>query len=193
MTLQAKLNDIQSKLLVPKSNYNSFGNYYSRSAEDILNAVKPFLNIHKLVLVIQDELVNVGDRYYVKATAQLGDGEHEISATAYAREEEQKKGMDASQLTGSTSSYARKYALNGLFAIDDTKDADTQDNRNHITERYVNKRQITDLLTAFRNSVDIEDRSELLMAFKAAFGKKPNEVLADEYHSTLEAIKGAKV
>jgi hypothetical protein len=121
-----QLNRIQQKLKAPKGNVNSFGNYKYRSCEDILEAVKPLLD--KTTLVLSDEMVQVGDRYYVKATAALmGDGKL-VSVTAYAREAEEKKGMDAAQITGSASSYARKYALNGLFAIDDTKDADTMDN-----------------------------------------------------------------
>lgn len=124
--LNKKLAAIQKELKAPKSQFNSFGNYNYRSCEDILEAVKPLLG--DISLTISDEVVNIGDRYYVKAQATIDDGDHFISAIAYAREPESKKGMDESQITGATSSYARKYALNGLFAIDDTKDADTQDN-----------------------------------------------------------------
>lgn len=126
--LTQKLSNIQEKLEAPKSQHNSFGNYKYRSCEDILNALKPFLKDFSVTVLLSDELVMIGDRYYVKATATITDGTTEISTTAYAREAEDKKGMDASQITGSASSYARKYALNGLFAIDDTKDADTKDN-----------------------------------------------------------------
>nr|WP_272929978.1 ERF family protein [Escherichia coli] len=114
---------IQQTLNAPKNQRNNFGGYNYRSAEDILEAVKPLLQ--NITLTVSDEIVLIGNRYYVKATATLSDGEDEISVTAYAREEESKKGMDASQLTGATSSYARKYALNGLFCIDDAKDPDT--------------------------------------------------------------------
>jgi hypothetical protein len=124
-----KLQAIQSELKAPKNQRNNFGNYNYRSCEDILEAVKPLLKVHGLTLVISDEVVNIGAHNYVKATATLSDGADKIEATAYAREAEAKKGMDDSQITGATSSYARKYALNGLFAIDDTKDADSQDNR----------------------------------------------------------------
>jgi len=117
------LNKIQQELKAPKSQYNSFGNYNYRSCEDILEAVKPLLG--EAVLVINDEIVVLGDRYYVKATATLKDDKEEVSISAYAREALVKKGMDESQITGATSSYARKYALNGLFLIDDTKDADS--------------------------------------------------------------------
>lgn len=121
------LAEIQAKLNAPKGQFNSFGKYKYRSCEDILSAVKPLLN--GSTLTISDEIVLIGDRFYVKATASLFDGETEAKTSAYAREPLEKKGLDASQITGSTSSYARKYALNGLFAIDDTKDADTMDNR----------------------------------------------------------------
>jgi len=124
--LQEKLTGIQQKLKVPKNNKNSFGNYNYRSCEDILEAVKPLLL--DCTLVISDEIVNMGNRYYVKAIVTLSSGNDTVIATAYAREPETKKGMDEAQITGSASSYARKYALNGLFAIDDTKDADSMDN-----------------------------------------------------------------
>lgn len=127
MGVYETLVDIQRDLRAPKNQTNTFGKYKFRSCEDILEAVKPLLN--GLALVVSDELVFIGDRYYVKATAILTNGENEVATTAYAREEQDKKGFDASQITGSASSYARKYALNGLFLIDDTKDADTMDNR----------------------------------------------------------------
>lgn len=120
-----KLIAIQNELKAPKGQYNSFGNYKYRSCEDILEAVKPLLKENNLILKLSDELLQIGERYYVKATATLIDESGEINNTAYAREEESKKGMDGSQITGTASSYARKYALNGLFLIDDTKDADT--------------------------------------------------------------------
>ena len=123
-----KIVSIQSELKAPKGQYNSFGKYNYRSCEDILEGVKPLLAKHGLVLTIQDEIELIGDRYYVKATASITNGKESISTSAYARESLDKKGMDASQVTGATSSYARKYALNGLLAIDDTKDADTMDN-----------------------------------------------------------------
>lgn len=127
MTLLQKLLAIQMELKAPKSQYNSFGKYKYRNCEDILEAVKPLYAKNNAVLTVSDEIENIHERYYVKATATLHDAESEekISVTARAREEEDKKGMDGSQVTGASSSYARKYALNGLFAIDDTKDSDT--------------------------------------------------------------------
>ena len=126
-----KLALIQQELIAPKNQYNEYGKYNYRSCEDILEGLKPCLEKVGCALTITDEIVQVGERYYVKATATLHDKESDskISNVAYAREELTKKGMDASQITGAASSYARKYALNGLFCIDDVKDADTRDNR----------------------------------------------------------------
>jgi len=120
------LNKIQKELKAPKSQRNTFGNYNYRNCEDILEAVKPLLG--KATLTLNDEIVQVGDRYYVKSTAKITEGTESESVSAYARESLDKKGMDSAQITGASSSYARKYALNGLFCIDDTKDADTKDN-----------------------------------------------------------------
>ena len=121
-----KLAIIQQKLKAPKNQHNKFGNYKYRSCEDILEGVKPLLG--DLVLTVNDDIQMIGDRIYVKATATITDGENSISNQAFARESLIKKGMDDSQITGTASSYARKYALNGLFLIDDTKDADSMDN-----------------------------------------------------------------
>tara|TARA_R110000868_G_scaffold136447_1_gene349412 strand:+ start:20007 stop:20576 length:570 start_codon:yes stop_codon:yes gene_type:complete len=119
-----KLVIIQGTLKAPKNQTNNFGKYKYRSCEDIFEAVKPHLTTHNLYLSLSDELVNIGDRYYVKATANITDGKDSLTVSAYAREEENKKGMDGSQITGTSSSYARKYAMNGMFAIDDNKDSD---------------------------------------------------------------------
>lgn len=127
MNIYEKLLAVQCELKAPKSQYNKFGNYPYRNCEDILEAAKPVLQKHKALVFLKDDIVMKGDRYYVEATATFIDVENgeQIYTTAYAREEESKKGMDGSQVTGASSSYARKYALNGLFDIDDTKDADT--------------------------------------------------------------------
>jgi hypothetical protein len=129
------MSEIQQKLKAPKGQTNSFGNYKYRSCEDIVEALKPILAEHDLWLNISDEIVHLGDRFYVKATAAIYKTSDDLKdsigiavSTAYAREPESKKGMDEAQITGATSSYARKYALNGLLAIDDTKDADSHDN-----------------------------------------------------------------
>lgn len=124
-----KLSAIQQELKAPKGQYNSFGKYKYRSCEDILEAVKPICAKHKTALVLLDDIREVSGRFYVVAQAQLHDCESDnaVTATAFAREPDEKKGMDDSQITGTASSYARKYALNGLFCIDDTKDADTDE------------------------------------------------------------------
>lgn len=145
-TIYEKLADIQHHLKAPKSQMNKFGGYKYRNCEDILQAAKPLVTGYGLLLTISDDIVEVAGRVYVKATAVLTDGKESIQTTAYAREEASKKGMDASQLTGATSSYARKYALNGLFCIDDTKDADAADNTQHETQaEKISEGQVADL------------------------------------------------
>jgi hypothetical protein len=128
---------IQSELKAPKNQRNNFGNYQYRSAEDILEALKPLLKAHNCYLTLSDELVNIGDRYYIKATATIYSEKSSVSVTAYAREEESKKGMDGSQISGASSSYSRKYALNGLFLIDDTKDSDATNTHDKETTQVV--------------------------------------------------------
>lgn len=128
------LQSIQQSLVAPKGQYNSFGKYSYRSAEDILEALKPILQEHDAVLILQDGIVQIGDRYYVEATATLYAVGETIGTTAYAREDDSKKGMDGSQVTGAASSYARKYALNGLFMIDDNKDPDTDEYHNQNSQ-----------------------------------------------------------
>lgn len=169
-----RLIEIQKKLKAPKNQYNSFGKYKYRSCEDILEGVKPLLAELNVALVITDEICLIGDRYYVKATAQLLDEENKVifGTSAYAREEETKKGMDGSQVTGAASSYARKYALNGLFAIDDTKDADAT-NTHDKTEKpklndskiYIELAKLTDLeqiKNYFENNKDKVNEPEKL-------------------------------
>jgi hypothetical protein len=168
---------IQQALKAPKSQYNEFGNFHYRSCEDILEAVKPLLG--DCVLILSDEVLNMGDRYYIEATAELRLSEDAFyRTTAIAREAESKKGMDASQITGAASSYARKYALNGLFLIDDTRDADTHEpekkeelNRKFPTTKHINLDQrimIDDLIVesgtdrdAFKKYYKIENVKEL--------------------------------
>ena len=163
--LTNKLAMIQQKLKAPKGQVNTFGKYKYRSCEDILEAVKPLLN--DLVLTISDDIVEVGGRVYVKATVSLSSGSGNVSTTAFARESEIKKGMDESQITGAASSYARKYALNGLFCIDDTKDADAtnEHDKPSLKEDYdalVDK--LTDSVEAIKTGIEIGD---LVMAKEA--------------------------
>lgn len=136
MSLIEKLLAVQAELKAPKGQYNSFGKYKYRSCEDILEAVKPILKKHGASITITDDLEQIGNRIYVKATARFWDADGGfVDNTAFAREPDTKKGMDESQITGTASSYARKYALNGLLLIDDTKDADTDENRNERENR----------------------------------------------------------
>lgn len=141
--IYTKLSHIQNELKAPKNQFNKFGNYKYRSCEDILEALKPLCAKYKATLIIYDEIVMIGDRYYVKAMAKLYDQETTdyIEAYAFARESQAKKGMDDSQVTGATSSYARKYALNGLFNIDDTKDFDTNEVHQQSNQKQGNTQQ----------------------------------------------------
>ena len=147
MNVYEKLLSVQSELKAPKGQYNSFGKYNYRSCEDILESVKPIPNKHKATIIIKDTIKQIGERIYVEATVIFIDIENgeKIETTALAREEENKKGMDSSQLTGSTSSYARKYALNGMFCIDDTKDSDAtnkHDKEDNIKVEGITEKQI---------------------------------------------------
>lgn len=163
MTIYEKLAIIQQELIAPKNQYNSFGKYNYRSCEDILEGLKPCMKKVGAAVTVSDEVVQMGDRYYIKATATLHDTESSgsISNTAYAREDEGKKGMDVSQVTGATSSYARKYALNGLFCIDDVKDADTRDNRQNEAKE---QKQAEEQQKEFENSVISEVKIKALEA-----------------------------
>lgn len=134
MNIHAKLSKIQATLVANKGQFNEFGKYNYRSCEDIMQALKPHLLESGCTVTVSDEIVAVGHRIYVKVTATFSDGENSISVSAFAREAENKKGMDDSQLTGATSSYARKYALAGLFVVDDNKDADYLNNNSSYTQ-----------------------------------------------------------
>jgi essential recombination function protein len=146
MNIYEKINKIQVELKAPKSQRNNFGNYNFRNCEDILEALKPLLLREKIIIQLSDDLVQIGDRFYIKATATLIDVEsgEKHSTTAFAREELSKKGMDGSQITGASSSYARKYALNGLLAIDDTKDSDTTNTHNNNDSKNQKKQVSTE-------------------------------------------------
>lgn len=151
-----KLAEIQSLIKAPKGQFNSFGKYKYRSCEDIVEAVKPVINPLGFALIISDDIVEIGGRVYVKATATLTDGKEVYGAVGYAREEESKKGMDGSQVTGAASSYARKYALNGLFAIDDTKDSDnTNDHRKKQEIKKETKEVLTESHPSFEQIVSL--------------------------------------
>lgn len=165
---------IQRDLKAPKGQYNSFGKYHYRSAEDILNSVKPLLADKGLVLTISDEILQIGTRFYVEATATLTDGTNTIMNTALAREDDGAKGMTGAQVTGSTSSYARKYALNGLFAIDDTKDADA------TNDGSANNTSEEQALKEIANAKSREELNKVWNAYKNLQGNaKFSQAMAD--------------
>lgn len=146
---------IQGELKAPKNQFNTFGKYKYRNCEDILEALKPLLVEAGLLLTITDEVVNIDTRYYVKSTVTITDGEHSQSVSALAREEQEKKGMDGAQVTGAASSYARKYALNAMFLIDDTKDADSEDNTKTVPQKVVSPKPLPDYIAQI-NSITSE-------------------------------------
>lgn len=152
MNIYEKLLNVQTELKAPKNQFNKFGGFKYRSCEDILEALKPVLSKYKLAMIITDDIITVNNRNYVKATVKLFNTEKEefIENSAIAREEESKKGMDGSQITGASSSYARKYALNGLFAIDDTKDSDSTNTYDGV-EKKTQTKKVVDSETDKRN------------------------------------------
>ncbi|NUW63275.1 ERF family protein [Cronobacter sakazakii] len=194
----ARLANIQAHLNAPKNQYNSFGKYKYRSCEDILEGVKPLLD--GLFLSISDEIVLIGDRHYVKAVATITDGESCHTATAMAREEESKKGMDAAQVTGATSSYARKYCLNGLFGIDDAKDADTDEHKQQQSRQESNapaKKPASpeQVLKAFTEAASAKNSvSELKGAFAKAWkmleGTPEQQKAQDIYNIRKDELEG---
>ena len=190
MNVYEKLIAIQSELKAPKSQYNNFGKYAYRNCEDILESLKPLLKEHKSTIYISDEIVTVLERFYVKATVTFIDAEtgEKIINTAYAREEEDKKGMDGSQVTGSSSSYARKYALNGMFAIDDTKDSDCTNTTTKGDNPGLSEAQIKRLLSiASKLNISADDVKKVVAkTFGVQDLRKMNKQQYDEICSRLE-------
>ena len=188
MSIYTKLMNVQNELKVPKNNTNTFGNYKFRNAEDILEALKPLLKKHNATVIITDDVVMVGDRYYIKATVKFIDTEtgEMIETSALAREEETKKGFDASQITGSTSSYARKYALNGLFAIDDTKDSDTT-NKHLKDEPTLSDAQIKRLYTISNKAGYSADNVKNMV--KQKYNKEIKQMNRSEYDKVTEGLQ----
>ena len=155
LTLHEKLIIIQSELKAPKSKYNQFGKYAYRSVEDIQEALKPHLKKHGLTLVFNDDVVFIGERYYMKPTAVLSDGKDSLEVCGFAREDDKQAGMSGGQLTGSCSSYARKYSLNGMFLLDDNKDADTDSFSNQVKKGQEDKeKEIASQLATFKGVID---------------------------------------
>ena len=180
---------IQAGLKAPKGQRNEFGKYNYRSMADINEAVKPILAEYGLALVVSDELVMIGERYYIKATAMLVDSNRVILAlsTGYAREEESKKGMDSSQVTGACSSYARKYAANGLFAIDDTKDSDVTNTHGKETahDKAFDKASVAGWMGMCTEAAEKKD----IAAFRAWFETHKADILADCNADGLEMVR----
>lgn len=199
MNVYEKLINVQAELKAPKGQTNTFGKYKYRSCEDILEAVKPLLNKYKASLTISDSLELVGDRYYIKATATFIDVESGVTMTntAYARESAEKKGMDDSQVTGATSSYARKYALNGLFLIDDTKDADTDEFANQ--QKTKDERKFDKKVEKDQKSVISEKDQTVLRNMVTSKGYKVEEIFpnglaitGEQYLEALSKLKDLK-
>ena len=188
MSIYTKLMNVQNELKVPKNNTNTFGNYKFRNAEDILEALKPLLKKYNATVIITDDVVTTGDRYYIKATVKFIDTEtgETIETSALAREEENKKGMDSSQITGSTSSYARKYALNGLFAIDDTKDSDTT-NKHLKDEPTLSDAQIKRLYTISNKAGYSADKVKNMI--KQKYNKEIKQMNRSEYDNVTEGLQ----
>ena len=190
MSVYTKLLNVQSELKAPKSQYNSFGKYKYRSCEDILEALKPILNKNKATVIISDDILFVEGRHYIKATVKFIDTENGemVENSALAREDEIKKGMDSSQITGSVSSYARKYALNGMFAIDDTKDSDSTNTHGAEPEQSkstgkLSAKQVGRLL-AIGLKAGIKE-PEIKKVIKSEFGKDKIEDLSIEAYNSI--------
>lgn len=179
-----ELVNIQSSLQAPKNQYNDFGNYKYRSAEDILEAAKPLLKENECTLIVSDEITQIGDRIYVKATATIKNSAGETeTASAFAREAETKKGMDDSQVTGSATSYARKYALGGLFCIDDTKDADAL----NTTKEYTAQKKTTQKAAPpIQTSDNIEEAKKEIANAKS---EPELQTIAKKYRPVFNAIQ----
>lgn len=192
MTIYGKLLQVQSELKAPKGQYNAFGKYNYRNCEDILEAAKPLLKKNGLTLLIEDSVEIVQERYYIKAECRLVDIEtgEIITTSALARESLEKKGMDASQVTGATSSYARKYALNGLFLIDDTKDADHYDNSETKQDKKLSDSQVKRLYAiAYNNGFTSEQVKLSLRDYKKTDAK---ELTKQEYDHLVSRLENAK-
>ena len=189
MSVQTKLLKIQNELKAPKNQYNSFGRYKYRNCEDILEALKPILKEQKATIIISDEIVEVNGKSYIKANAVFTDVEDEksVNVTAYAREEENKKGMDASQITGCASSYARKYALNGLFAIDDTKDSDYDETTQKLDAKSEFKKTVEEYCQ--KNSFE---PSELKIILSKKFGGDFKNLKSEDLIKMTKYLKGEK-
>lgn len=207
MNIYQKLALVQEKLKVSKDNFNKFGNYNYRSCEDILEGAKPLLKEVGAIVTLTDSVELIGDRHYIKATATFIDTETEslqISTCALAREDLTKKGMDLAQVTGSVSSYARKYALNGLFCIDDTKDSDTTNTGNTETPKSKTVETPTDVEKLYQPTKKAQDLYDLaatknitvaatITTVRTKYNKRIEELTDKEYEAVKKAIEAVKI
>lgn len=190
MGVYEKLLAIQTELKAPKAQFNNFGKYKYRNCEDILESLKPILAKNRATITISDDVVSVGNRIYIRATAKIVDTEtgESVETTAYAREEESKKGMDGSQLTGSSSSYARKYSLNGLFAIDDTKDSDYCSSELNRPLKQKTKNELNQLIAEYAEKTD-RSVGEIVNEVKSVVKKELSSVSENEADDILLYLK----
>lgn len=188
-TIYQKLINIQNDLKAPKSQRNNFGNYNYRSCEDILEALKPILKAYNCAILISDEVLSVENRFYVKATVTLidADNSEQVHSTALAREPENKKGADESQITGASSSYARKYALNGMFAIDDTKDSDATNKHGKDEESYPSASSGEPKIIGESDLIS-DKQSKLLFAKSKGYETQAKEILAKHGFTSSKQI-----
>ena len=184
--LYQNLIKVQGALKAPKGQYNSFGKYKYRSCEDILEAVKPLLVQHGLLLTIEDDVIQVGDRIYIKAIATIRQGDNFLQSVAFAREEDTKKGMDSSQVTGAASSYARKYALNGLFCIDDNKDSDSTNIGKQPEKKETEENPLMDVaLNDVRNAKDTQSLKAVWEEYTSLHSNKVFKGLVNQRKAEL--------
>lgn len=196
MNIREKLANVQKELKAPKNQFNSFGKYNYRSCEDILEVAKPLCIDNGLVLTVSDEVVNIGERYYIMSVAKVTDIEDgtDVVTSAFARESSEKKGMDDSQITGTASSYARKYALNGLFCIDDIKDADTDEHKGQQPTSSDDTKITVKMLEEMATSKNVTTK-QLLDKYLKETGKKCDDLkflpqdIKQKYYNGLKEIK----
>lgn len=208
MNIREKLVKIQNELRAPKSQYNKFGQYYYRSCEDILEAVKPLLLKYSVSMTVCDDIIFIEGRFYVRATATLVDYDGEsVSNTAFARESESRKGSDEAQVTGATSSYARKYALNGLFLIDDNKDADTDEKKKEddarkkkAESRMTNEEKNQEMTENAKNTI-ISDKEKAILksmvekkgyTLEQIFPKGIDNMTGEQYLTAVKRMESVK-
>lgn len=190
MSIYEKLFEIQQELKAPKGQFNEFSNFKYRSCEDILEAVKPILKKYKVVIICEDILTMIGERYYVKAIARLCDVEtgEKIDSSAYARETDSRPKMDPAQITGAASSYARKYALNGLLCIDDAKDADSMDNRGCEKQKQSQNHVEASHIATIRSEIERTGAKEKAVCYSYGI-RSLNDMTMEQYRNAMDTFK----